>query len=63
MNAQFDVVAVYMDDQGILFGHMKNMILTDSPKNNIETIPLTMKRCSEKDLRLAVQELDDKRSN
>ena len=63
MNAQFDVVAVYMDDQGILFGHMKNMILTYSPKNNIETIPLTMKRCSEKDLRLAVQELDDKRSN
>ena len=63
MNAQFDVVAVYMDDQGILFGHMKNMILTDSPKNNIETIPLTMKLCAENDLRLAVQELDGKRSN
>jgi len=63
MNAQFDVVAVYMDDQGILFGHMKNMILTDSPKNDIETIPLKMKRCTENDLRLAVQELDGKRSN
>ena len=63
MNAQFDVVAVYMDDQGILFGHMKNMILTDSPKNNIETIPLKMKLCTENDLRLAVQELDGKRSN
>jgi len=63
MNAQFDVVAVYMDDQGILFGHMKDIIISNSTKNNIETISLKMKRCTEKDLRLAVQEIDDKRSN
>jgi hypothetical protein len=29
----------------------------------METIPLKMKRCTENDLRLAVQELDDKRTN
>lgn len=62
LNAKFDVLAVYMDDQGVLFGHVKNVFL-DNSKNSSENIPLTMKRCSEKDLRLAVQELDDKRSN
>jgi hypothetical protein len=61
VNASFDVIAVYMDDQGILFGQIKNRVISNKTKT--ENMVLNMKRSTETDLRLAVQELDDKRTN
>jgi hypothetical protein len=63
IEASFDVIAVYMDDEGILFGQIKNKVITNTPVNNTENLVLHMNRCSESDLRMAVQEMDDKRSN
>jgi hypothetical protein len=60
IDASFDVTAVYLDDQGILFGQIKNRVISNKTKT--ENLVLHMKRSTETDLRLAVQEMDDKRS-
>jgi hypothetical protein len=61
MNAKFDILALYMDDQGVLFGQINNKVITNTPKTNSENLVLHMSRCTETELRLAVQKMDDKR--
>jgi hypothetical protein len=63
MNAKFNVLGIYLDDSGIYFGQLKNIVLSDSQKNSQEYLSLNMKRCTENELRAAVQEIDEKRSN
>ncbi|MFN5910012.1 MAG: OmpA family protein [Bacteroidota bacterium] len=62
MNAKFNVLGIYLDDSGIYFGQLKNIVLSDSQKNSQEYLSLNMKRCTENELRAAVQEIDEKRS-
>ena len=62
-NTSFDIIAFYINDGEILFGQAENVILKREDKNDITEIPLQLKSMSEKDFRLAVQNVNDTRNN
>jgi len=63
LGQKFEVVAVYADGRGVMMGQLKDKNVPKDPEAALEELTLKMKPCTENDVRLAVQEIDDKRSN
>lgn len=59
----FEVIAIFADNRGVMMGQLKGQQLKNDPNSNLGNVPLKMKPCTENEVRMAVQEMDDRRSN
>jgi hypothetical protein len=59
----FSVIAVYADNRGVMMGKLKDQVLKREAKADSDKMKMQMKPCTENEVRLAVQEMDDRRSN
>ena len=57
-NSSFDVIALYIGDQGIFMGQLSNEKIIESPNSSENKRIISMKKYTERELRLAIEQTD-----
>ena len=57
-NSSFDVIALYIGDQGIFMGQLSNEKIIESPNSSENKRSIGMKKYTERELRLAIEQTD-----
>ncbi len=58
-NSSFDVIALYIGDQGIFMGQLSNEKILDSQDSSESKRYIGLKKCTERELRLAIEQTDN----
>jgi hypothetical protein len=57
-NSSFDVIALYIGDQGIFMGQLSNEKILNSQDSSESKRYIGLKKCTERELRLAIEQSD-----
>jgi hypothetical protein len=59
-NSSFDVIALYIGDQGIFMGQLSNDKIIDSSDSSVNKRSISMKKYTQEELRLAIEQTDSR---